>query len=197
MVTCYREENDHTASLAKELAPLPGSQHLLRADVSEAGRPAAGGPGAGAARRAGRGRQQRQGDFAPRPYAELTDAAWATALQSNLTSTHQVIQAALPLLGAGGSIVSLGSTVARIGMAGGVHYTAVKQALVGLTRSLARELGPRGIRVNTLSPGRIATEALDALPPEEAARQRAVFSKFAALGLSSAPRRRSRTSCSS
>ncbi|NEA09474.1 SDR family oxidoreductase, partial [Streptomyces sp. SID10692] len=122
------------------------------------------------------------GDFAPQPYAELTDAAWATALQSNLTSTHQVIQAALPLLGAGGSIVNLGSTVARIGMAGGVHYTAVKQALVGLTRSLARELGPRGIRVNTLSPGRIATEALDALPPEEAARQRAVFSKFAALG---------------
>ncbi len=182
VVTCYREENDHTASLAKELAPLPGSQHLLRADVSEA---------AGARLLADRAREllggldavvNNAGDFAPQPYAELTDAAWATALQSNLTSTHQVIQAALPLLGAGGSIVNLGSTVARIGMAGGVHYTAVKQALVGLTRSLARELGPRGIRVNTLSPGRIATEALDALPPEEAARQRAVFSKFAALG---------------
>ncbi|WTS36917.1 SDR family oxidoreductase (plasmid) [Streptomyces sp. NBC_00111] len=182
VVTCYRRESDHVTSLAKELAPLPGTQHVLRVDASEA---------SGARRLADRAEKllggldavvNNAGDFAPVPYAELTDAAWATALQSNLTGTHQVTQAVLPLLGAGASIVNLGSTVARIGMAGGVHYTAVKQALVGLTRSLARELGPQGIRVNTVSPGRIATEALDELPPQAAAQQRAVFSKFAALG---------------
>ncbi|WP_331723548.1 SDR family oxidoreductase [Streptomyces sp. NBC_00122] len=182
VVTCYRQENDYVTSLEKELAPLPGTHHVLRADVSVA---------ADARRLAERAKEllggldavvNNAGDFAPTPYAELTDAAWATALQSNLNSTHQVTQTVLPLLGAGASIVNFGSTVARIGMAGGVHYTAVKQALVGLTRSLARELGPQGIRVNTVSPGRIATEALDELPPEVAAQQRAMFSKFNALG---------------
>lgn len=182
VVTCYRRENDYVTSLTKELAPLPGTQHVLRADASEA---------SGArllAEQAGKllggldAVVNNAGDFAPTPYAELTDAAWATALQSNLTGPHQVTQAVLPLLGKGASIVNLGSTVARIGMAGGAHYTAVKQALVGLTRSLARELGPQGIRVNTISPGRIATEALDELPPQAAAQQRATFSKFAALG---------------
>ncbi len=182
VVTCYRRENDYVTSLTKELTPLPGTQHVLRADASEA---------SGARLLAERAEKllggldavvNNVGDFAPTPYAELTDAAWATALQSNLTGAHQVIQAVLPLLGKDASIVNLGSTVARIGMTGGAHYTAVKQALVGLTRSLARELGPRGIRVNTLSPGRIATEALDELPPQVAAQQRATFSQFAALG---------------
>ncbi|MER6471575.1 SDR family NAD(P)-dependent oxidoreductase [Streptomyces collinus] len=182
VITCYRQENDHVATLGKELAGLPGTGHLVRADASDA---------AGArllAERAGEllggldAVVNNAGDFTPAPYADLTDAAWAAAVQSNLTGTHQVTQAALPLLASGASIVNLGSTVARIGMAGGAHYTAVKQGLVGLTRSLARELGPRNIRVNTISPGRIDTEALDELPPEAAAQQRAIFSKFTALG---------------
>nr|WP_251070850.1 SDR family oxidoreductase [Streptomyces sp. ISL-96] len=187
VVTCYRQENDYVTSLGKELASLPGTQHVLQADASEA---------SGARLLAQQAQKllggldaviNNAGDFTPTPYPELTDAAWATALQSNLTGPHQVTQAMLPLLGKGASIVNIGSTVARIGMASGAHYTAVKQALVGLTRSLARELGPQGIRVNTVSPGRIATEALDELPPEAAAQQRAVFSKFTALGRLGAP----------
>ncbi|WP_030949693.1 SDR family NAD(P)-dependent oxidoreductase [Streptomyces sp. NRRL S-646] len=182
VLTCYRQDNDHVTTLGKELAALPGTGHLVRADASDA---------AGARLLADRARNlfgsldavvNNAGDFTPAPYTDLTDAAWAAAVQSNLTGTHQVTQATLPLLAAGASIINLGSTVARIGMAGGAHYTAVKQALVGLTRSLARELGPRNIRVNTISPGRIDTEALDALPPEAAAQQRAIFSKFAAAG---------------
>jgi len=182
VLTCYRQDSDHVTTLGKELAALPGTGHLVRADASDA---------AGARLLADRVRDlfggldavvNNAGDFTPTPYDDLTDAAWAAAVQSNLTGTHQVTQATLPLMAGGASIVNLGSTVARIGMAGGAHYTAVKQALVGLTRSLARELGPRNIRVNTISPGRIDTEALDELPPEAAAQQRAIFSKFAAAG---------------
>nr|WP_308117154.1 SDR family NAD(P)-dependent oxidoreductase [Streptomyces guryensis] len=182
VLTCYRQENDHVTTLGKELAGLPGTGHLVRADASDA---------AGARLLADRARDlfggldavvNNAGDFTPAPYDDLTDAAWAAAVQSNLTGTHQVTQATLPLLAGGASIVNFGSTVARIGMASGAHYTAVKQGLIGLTRSLARELGPRNIRVNTISPGRIDTEALDELPPEAAAQQRAIFSKFAAVG---------------
>ena len=188
VLTCYRQDNDHVTTLGKELAALPGTGHLVRADASDA---------AGARLLADRARDlfggldavvNNAGDFTPAPYDDLTDAAWAAAVQSNLTGTHQITQATLPLLAAGASIVNFGSTVARIGMAGGAHYTAVKQALVGLTRSLARELGPRGIRVNTISPGRIDTEALDELPPETAAQQRAIFSKFAAAGRLGTPK---------
>ncbi|NUS12310.1 MAG: SDR family oxidoreductase [Streptomyces sp.] len=183
VLTCYRQENDHVTTLGKELAALPGTGHLVRADVGDAD---------GARLLAERARElfggldavvnNAGGDFAPAAYADLTDDTWAAALQSNLTGTHRVTQAVLPLLDKGSSVVNLGSAVSRIGLAGGVHYTTVKQGLVGLTRSLARELGPQGIRVNTVSPGRIETEALDALSSQAAAEKRENHSRIVALG---------------
>ncbi|WP_037858159.1 SDR family oxidoreductase [Streptomyces sp. SCSIO 75703] len=182
IVTCYRTPGPAVATLEEELAGTPGKHQVLRADAAaqtDVDRLAAaceaslGGLDAVVNNAAA---------FRPRAYADLGHAEWAANLRDNLTATHLVTQRALPLLGAGSSVVNIGSTVAFIGMAGGVHYTAVKSALVGMTRSLARELGPRGIRVNTVSPGRIATEALGELPTEEAERQRATFASFTALG---------------
>ncbi len=71
----------------------------------------------------------------------------------------------VPLLRAagGGTIVNLASEVALSGSPGLAHYVASKAAVVGLTRCLARELGPDRIRVNALSPGFIATEGSSAL----------------------------------
>jgi 3-oxoacyl-[acyl-carrier protein] reductase len=70
----------------------------------------------------------------------------------------------LSLLGAEASVVFLGSRVAAVGMPQGAHYTASKAGLVGLTRSLAKELGPRGLRVNVVAPGPMEVDA--PMPPE-------------------------------
>ena len=61
-------------------------------------------------------------------------------------------------LAGGGSIVNIASLAATYGMPYGLHYTTSKAAIQGLTRSLARDLGPHGIRVNTLVPGWVMTE---------------------------------------
>ncbi|MFG2956455.1 SDR family NAD(P)-dependent oxidoreductase [Streptomyces sp. NPDC048291] len=182
VATCYRKPGEAVTTLEQELARTSGKHTVLRADVCDENdvdrllaecRASLGGLDAVV---------NNAGAFVPTPYEELDSAAWADTLRGNLTAAHLVSKGAVPLLGKGSAIVNIGSTVASIGMTGGVHYTAVKSALVGMTRSLARELGPRGIRVNTVSPGRIATEALDALPEDVADEQRRVFSSFAALG---------------
>lgn len=69
-----------------------------------------------------------------------------------------------------GSIVSIGSVVGAVGNAGQTAYSASKAGLVGATKSLAKELGSRGVRVNLVEPGFIATAMTDAMP--DAARDR-------------------------
>jgi NAD(P)-dependent dehydrogenase (short-subunit alcohol dehydrogenase family) len=77
------------------------------------------------------------------------------------------IQAALPHMAAGGSIINIGSMAGRLGSAGALLYAAVKAGVDGLTRSASVELGPRGIRVNAIAPSTVATEGVMAiLAPE-------------------------------
>ncbi|WP_280672490.1 SDR family NAD(P)-dependent oxidoreductase [Kitasatospora sp. MAP12-44] len=182
VVTCYRSPGESVNSLERELAETPGKHRVLQADAADERDVARLLAECEASLGGVDVVVNNAGAFQPKLYPELGSADWAATVQGNLTAAHLVTQRALPLFDGGGSIINLGSTVARIGMVGGVHYTAVKQALVGMTRSLARELGPQGIRVNTVSPGRIATEALDELPAEAAEQQRRLFSSFAALG---------------
>ena len=86
------------------------------------------------------------------PIEELAHSEWHRVVDSDLTAAYLVIQAALPLLSCGASVVNIGASVALRGQRGSAHYTAAKAALIGLTRSLCKELGPRGIRVNTSPP---------------------------------------------
>ncbi len=86
-------------------------------------------------------------------------AAWASLLDNNVVSMVRLTQAMLPLLCRGASVINQSSIWGKTGVAGFSAYSASKHAVVGLTRSLALELGPKNIRVNAVCPGWIRTGA--------------------------------------
>jgi 3-oxoacyl-[acyl-carrier protein] reductase len=95
------------------------------------------------------------------PFAISTEEQWDTLYQVNLKHIFIVTHAMLPLMrksGAGGSIINVSSIEAFRGIPGGVIYGAFKAAITGFTQSLAVELGPEGIRVNTIAPETTDTE---------------------------------------
>jgi 3-oxoacyl-[acyl-carrier protein] reductase len=103
---------------------------------------------------------------------------WREVLDTNLTGMYLVTRACAPALGPGASVVNVTSAVAMVGLPGRTHYTASKAGVIGFTRSLAKELGPRGIRANAIAPGVIDTDQASGLTPE----QRARYAQLAALG---------------
>lgn len=92
------------------------------------------------------------------PSWELDPLVWQRTLDINLTGVWHTVRAGVPHIGGdGGSVVIISSTSGLRGLPNTAHYTASKHAVVGLARTLANELGPRGIRVNTVHPGPVAT----------------------------------------
>ena len=92
------------------------------------------------------------------PAWELDPRDWQRTLDINLTGVWHTVKACVPhISGDGGSVVIISSTSGIRGLPNTAHYTASKHAVVGLARTLANELGPRGIRVNTVHPGPVAT----------------------------------------
>jgi SDR family mycofactocin-dependent oxidoreductase len=92
------------------------------------------------------------------PAWEIDPQEWQRTLDVNLTGVWHTVRAGVPHIGAGGgSVVIISSTNGLRGTAGTAHYTASKHAVVGLARTLANELGPKSIRVNTVHPGAVAT----------------------------------------
>jgi len=98
-------------------------------------------------------------------FEDLSEAEWHRVMNHNATSTYLVTHALVGLFPDGASVVNVGASVALRGRPLGVHYSASKAALVGFTRALAKELGGRGIRVNTVAPGVTETEPGAGLPP--------------------------------
>ena len=96
---------------------------------------------------------------------DVTPEYWDQRIAVNLKHQFFAAQAVLPDMKAagGGSIVNFGSTSWMAGQGGMAAYTAAKSAVLGLTRSLARDYGPHGIRVNAIAPGWIMTERQVAL----------------------------------
>nr|WP_090338758.1 mycofactocin-coupled SDR family oxidoreductase [Mycolicibacterium malmesburyense]CRL66732.1 oxidoreductase, SDR family [Mycolicibacterium malmesburyense] len=98
----------------------------------------------------------------PAPAAMIEESAWQTMLDINVTGVWHTVKAALPhMTNGGGSIILVSS---MLGLRGGgymAHYASAKHAVVGLMNSLANELAPQWIRVNSIHPGNILTPMID------------------------------------
>jgi 3-oxoacyl-[acyl-carrier protein] reductase len=92
------------------------------------------------------------------PLAEASPAQWDETLGVNLRGAWSLARHALPHLGPGSSLIFVASTAGQRGEAEYAHYAASKAGLIALTHSLARELAPRGVRVNGVAPGWVLSD---------------------------------------
>jgi 3-oxoacyl-[acyl-carrier protein] reductase len=108
---------------------------------------------------------------------EMSDEDWDRVIATNLRSVFLCCRAVLPHMLARGSgkIINMSSTLAQKGLSGHAHYVAAKGGVIAFTRALAREVGPRGVRVNAIAPGPIATELLGPMDDEMRRRTGALF----------------------
>lgn len=103
------------------------------------------------------------------PFGEIQEADFDEHFAVNVKGLYFTVQAALPLIPSGGSILLTASVVSKKGFAGTSVYSATKAAVRSFGRTLATELAPRGIRVNTLSPGPVTTPLFGKMGLSEAA----------------------------
>lgn len=96
----------------------------------------------------------------------MDEAQWDAVINVNLKSAYNFIHAVTPVMSRqkGGSIINMSSVVGVSGNAGQCNYSASKAGLIGLAKSIAKEMGPRGIRANCIAPGFIVSDMTNALP---------------------------------
>ncbi|QWP77018.1 SDR family oxidoreductase [Lysobacter sp. K5869] len=118
------------------------------------------------------------GSGRPMPVHEIDERDWRSSLDHNLTATFFVVKSFLPGMIARGSgaLLTMASAGARVVAGAPAGYAAAKAGVIALTRQLAHELGPRGLRANCLSPSAVLTERTRAhLPPERQAQMLPTF----------------------
>jgi len=108
------------------------------------------------------------------PFLEITPDEWDAVIKTDLTAAFHTCRAVLPSMveRGSGTIVNIASRLAQMGIAETAAYSAAKAGLVGLTRALAREFGPHGIRVNAVAPGMTLTDMTANLADSEEGRRR-------------------------
>jgi glucose 1-dehydrogenase/3-oxoacyl-[acyl-carrier protein] reductase len=164
VVVSHAQESDAADSLRRELKETGGNHLVMIADATD--------PAALAALIEATGTHlggldivvNNVGTINHVPYDKLSFEDWNSVLMTNLTATHLVTQGALPLLGDSGSVINVGSGAGVVGVPNRAHYTAAKTGLIGLTRSLCKELGGKGIRVNLVTPGVTETDHAAGMP---------------------------------
>lgn len=99
----------------------------------------------------------------------MDEAQWDAVINVNLKSAYNFIHALTPIMARqrGGSIINMSSVVGEHGNAGQCNYSASKAGLIGLAKSIAKEMGPRGIRANCIAPGFIISDMTNAIPEAE------------------------------
>lgn len=102
-------------------------------------------------------------------FMRMKDEEWDDVISTNLTSVYRLCRLVIkPMVKArGGRIINISSVVGITGNAGQVNYSAAKAGVLGLTKSLARELGSRSITINAVAPGFIESDMTNSLPDEQ------------------------------
>ena len=98
----------------------------------------------------------------------MDEAQWDAVINVNLKSAFNFTHAVTPVMARqrGGSIINMSSVVGEHGNAGQCNYSASKAGLIGLAKSIAKEMGPRGIRANCIAPGFIISDMTAAMPDD-------------------------------
>ena len=161
----YHRSADGAAADARARSAAAGAEaESFAADIGD------GAPGRGARRarsieRFGRvdGLVNNAGLTQVGPFLEIEPAEWDEVIRTDLTAAFHTCRAVLPSMveRGSGTIVNIASRLGQMGVAETAAYSAAKAGLIGLTRALAREFGPRGIRVNAVAPGVTMTEMTD------------------------------------
>ena len=179
----YRTEGPALESLGSELARIDASSSFVKADVADERDVAA----LGSAVRRSTSKVDvlvnNAGVVSHRTLEEMDLAEWQRVVHTNLTGMFLVTKEIVATMSAGAAVVNVTSAVALRGMVARAHYTASKAGIIGFTRSLAKELGPRQIRANAIAPGIVDTDQAASLSDERLARYRAL----PALGRVAAP----------
>jgi 3-oxoacyl-[acyl-carrier protein] reductase len=168
VVVNYSRSGEAAGQVVSEIRAAGGDAIAVQADVADAAQVAA----LVAATQERFGRVDilvnNAGITRDRLLLRMTAEDWDAVVNTNLRGAFLCAKAVVPLMlkQKGGVIVNVGSVVGKVGGAGQVNYSASKAGLIGLTKSLAKELGSRSVRVNAVAPGFIETEMTGALKPE-------------------------------
>jgi 3-oxoacyl-[acyl-carrier protein] reductase len=170
----YREDVDAASAVVETIRGTGGKAEAFRADVSDP-------VGANQLITSVEGSFGRidglvnnAGIMPSSPLVEMSDEEWDAVLRTDLYGPFYCSRAALPgmVQRGSGSIVMISSRLGQIGWPELAHYSAAKAGLLGLTKSMAREYGPQGVRVNAVAPGFTITDMTRDIVDTESGRRR-------------------------
>ncbi len=156
----YVEEEERARGTVERIRALGGDAEAFRADVTDSSQVA--GMVAAVTDRFGRldALVNNAGTMPESPFTEMDEHEWRRVIDVDLNGAFVCSRAVAPgMVERGrGSIVNIASRLGQIGFVGLTHYSAAKAGVIGFTKALAKELGPKGVRVNAVAPGVTITD---------------------------------------